>query len=258
MYVIFCSYGNDSIALIQWVHENKLKDVTCLYSDTGWAADWWGDRVERGEALAHSYGFKTARTKSEGMIELVKRKKGWPAGGGQGSFCTRELKVLPALEWLEANDPDGDAICLTGVRRSESKHRSTAPEFVDESERHGGRDLWQPLVRHDDAMRNELIVRAGWDVLPHRSMECFPCVHANIDDLRLLTEDRINLIDVTEQEMGINSKGNPRVMFRPAKKKGAVGIRAVIAWAKAPRARDQDDMFALGDKAGCDSGFCGG
>ena len=38
MHVLFCSYGNDSIALIQWAHERGLKDVVCLYSDTGWSA----------------------------------------------------------------------------------------------------------------------------------------------------------------------------------------------------------------------------
>lgn len=253
-YIIFCSYGNDSIALIQWAHEAKLKNVVCLYSDTGWSADWWDNRVFDGEELALSYGFRVVRTTSEGMLDLVKRKKGWPAGGGMGSFCTKELKVLPALRWMEENDPDAEAVCLTGVRRSESKHRSNAPEFVDESERHGGRDLWQPLVRHLDEDRNELVIRAGFDVLPHRSMECFPCVHANINDIRALTDDRIKLIDITEQELGINSKGNLRTFFRPKRHKGAVGIKAVVDWANAPRARDQADMFG----SGCDSGFCGG
>jgi 3'-phosphoadenosine 5'-phosphosulfate sulfotransferase (PAPS reductase)/FAD synthetase len=255
-YVIFCSYGNDSIALIRWAYENKLKNVVCLYSDTGWAADWWHERVEQGEALARSYGFTPVRTVSEGMVSLVKRKKGWPMGGGSASFCTSELKVLPALEWLDANDPDKDAICLTGVRRSESNHRSTAEEYIEESPRHGGRSLWQPLVRHSDADRNELLLRAGIEILPHRSMECFPCVNANIDDLRALTEDRIALIDITEKEMGCTSKGKPRVMFRPAKKKNATGIRDVIKWASALRSRDQMDMFGPG--SGCDSGFCGG
>lgn len=217
MNVIFVSYGNDSIALIQWAHERGLRNVTCLYSDTGWAADWWTDRVAQGEALARSYGFAAERTGSVGMIELVKQRKGWPAGGGIGSFCTRELKVLPALSWLDLHDPDREATCLTGVRRSESAHRSDAEEHVPESPRHNGRDLWQPLVRHTDEMRNELVRRAGFEVLPHRSMECFPCCHANIDDLRALTEERIALIDTTEREMGQTSKGNPRVMFRPAR-----------------------------------------
>lgn len=253
MHVLFCSYGNDSIALIQWAHERGIKDVTCLYSDTGWASEWWPQRVSAGEALAASYGFKTARTTSEGMIGLVRRKRGWPGAGGQGQFCTGELKVLPALAWLSLHDPDKEATAMTGVRREESAHRSDAPEHVIESERHGGRELWQPLVRHTVQMRDELVHRAGLEVLPHRSQECYPCINANIDDIRLLTEDRIALIDITEQELGHTKKGKPRVMFRSAKRKRAVGIRAVVKWADAPRARDQMQMFPQ-----CDSGYCGG
>lgn len=254
MHVLFCSYGNDSIALIQWVHESGLKDVTCLYSDTGWSASCWPERVARGEALAQSYGFATARTESEGMLELVKRKRGWPGAGGQGQFCTAELKVIPALDWLNSNDPDKEVTAMTGVRRSESRHRADAEEHILESERHGGRELWQPLVRHDDAMRDALLHRAGFDVLPHRSLECYPCINANIDDIRLLSEDRINLIDITEKDLGFTKKGKPRVMFRTARRKGAVGIRAVVQWAAAPRPRDQIEMFT----AECDSGYCGG
>lgn len=254
MHVLFCSYGNDSIALIQWAHERGLKDVTCLYSDTGWSASWWTERVARGEALAQGYGFTTARTESEGMLELVKRKRGWPGAGGQGQFCTSELKVLPALEWLDANDPEKEATAMTGVRRSESRHRSDAEEHVVESERHGNRELWQPLVRHTDEMRDALIHRSGFEVLPHRSLECYPCINANIDDIRLLSEDRIQLIDITEKDLGFTKKGKPRVMFRTARRKGAVGIRAVVQWAAAPRPRDQIEMFP----AQCDSGYCGG
>lgn len=193
---------------------------------------------------------------SEGMLSLVKRKCGWPGAGGQGQFCTAELKVIPALKWLDANDPTKEATAMTGVRRSESQHRSDAPEHVVTSVRHGGRELWQPLVRHTDEMRDSLILRAGFEVLPHRSLECYPCINANIDDLRLLTEDRIRLIDITEKDLGFTGKGKPRVMFRTSRRKGAVGIRAVVQWAKAPRRRDQMQMFPSNPQ--CDSGYCGG
>lgn len=254
MHVLFCSYGNDSIALIQWAHEIGLNHVVCLYSDTGWAANGWAARVDAGEALAKQYGFETARTESIGMVELVKRKRGWPGAGGQGQFCTSELKIMPALRWLDAHDPEREATALTGVRRQESAHRHDAPEFVAESERHGGRELWQPLVRHSDEDRDALLLRAGFDVLPHRSHECYPCINATIDDIRLLTADRIALIDITERSLGLTKKGKPRVMFRAARRKGATGIKAVVQWAQAPRPRDQMPLFP----AGCDSGYCGG
>ena len=57
-YVISSSYGNDSIALIQWAHEQGLKDVSVVFVDTGWAADGWLDRVVRLESWVESLGFK--------------------------------------------------------------------------------------------------------------------------------------------------------------------------------------------------------
>ena len=81
---------------------------------TGWSASWWADLLAKGETLAQGYGFTTARTQSEGMLALVKRKRGWPSAGGQSQFCTAELKVLPALEWLDANDSGKEATAMTG------------------------------------------------------------------------------------------------------------------------------------------------
>ena len=46
-HLIFASYGNDSIALIQWAHERGLTGVHVAYGDTGWAAEWWPARVEQ-------------------------------------------------------------------------------------------------------------------------------------------------------------------------------------------------------------------
>lgn len=111
-----------------------------------------------------------------------------------------------------------------------------------------------PLVRHDDVMRDAILQRARFDALPHRSLECYPCINANIDDIRLLSEDRIRLIDITEKDLGFTKRVKPPVMFRTARRKGAVGIRAVVQWAAAPRPRDQMEMFP----AQCDSGYCGG
>jgi len=249
-YVIFSSYGNDSIALIQHLHNLKCEDVHVVYSDTGWAASWWDERVTSiGEPLCHKYGFKTYRTQSEGMIPLVRRKSGWPMGGG-GAYCTAELKVLPALAWLDEHDPEKQATCVTGVRREESRNRRDAPEWITHSERHGGRELWQPLVRHDEASRNALLSQACIDPLPHRSKECFPCVHANKADMLLLQhdEERVALIDSIERELGFSKNNKPKVMFRPKRHRGAVGIREVIRWANT----DSFEEFT----SKCDSGWC--
>ena len=44
MNIVFGSGGNDSVALVQWAIEKGLGDLHVAYSDTGWAADFWGSQ----------------------------------------------------------------------------------------------------------------------------------------------------------------------------------------------------------------------
>lgn len=253
-YVLFASYGNDSIALINLCGKHlKGFEVTVVYSDTGWSAPWWmEDRVKTGERFAESLGFKTARTRSIGLEKLVRRKKGWPRQGMQ--FCTHELKIKPALDWLKENDPQKRAICLNGVRRVESQKRANYPEFTVESPNHDGRPLWSPMIDFSDLERDWEILEAGFEVLPHRSMECFPCINSNRDDLILLSKhpERIIQVQNIETDMGYTSKGKPRVMFRPYRHMGATGIREVVRWAKSGRGQYTPEV-----EDNCDSGWCG-
>jgi 3'-phosphoadenosine 5'-phosphosulfate sulfotransferase (PAPS reductase)/FAD synthetase len=250
-YIISSSYGNDSIALIQLCHERQCEDVTIVFHDTGWARASWMDRVEAGERWAQSLGFKTDRTSSIGMAALVKQKKAWPRQGMQ--FCTEQLKIEPAMTWLDRNDPQRRAMCLIGVRRAESANRASFPEMVLNSANHGGRTVFAPMVNYTDEQRNVMVRRAGFEVLPHRSMECTPCINSNKADLRTLTEDEITAIERLENEMGFTGKGKPRTMFRPYRHMGATGIRAVVQWAHSDRGK-YDPTEGAGN---CDTGFCG-
>ena len=243
MIVAFASYGNDSLALLQWLSEAGEADVVAVYSDTGWASAEWPARVDAGEEYARGLGFETARIPSEGFSDLARRKRGFPRNGLQ--WCTAELKIKPALAWLEGVDPGRDAICAVGVRREESARRAQWPEYVEESDRHGGRSLWSPLVRLREAERNALLVRSGFDPLPSRSQECCPCVNASRADLRMVQEGRIQEIEALEGEIGHN-------LFRPYRHQGAAGIREVIRWANSARGKHVAAQISL-----CDSGFCG-
>jgi 3'-phosphoadenosine 5'-phosphosulfate sulfotransferase (PAPS reductase)/FAD synthetase len=249
--VLMASFGNDSIALIQWARESHIEDVTVLYNDTGWSAPWWADRVEQGENWVRQLGFDFAKTESEGFMDLVRRKKAFPRQGMQ--FCTEWLKREPSMRWMEANCPPGSTV-MVGVRRAESARRADFPEHMEASLEHGGRALWAPLATYSDEQRNALLERAGWPVLPHRSMECYPCVNANRKDLQMLDEGRIRLIEVFEDEMGVGERsGKHKFMFRPYRHQGARGIRNVVRWANDGRyVEGQEDMFG----SGCDGGFC--
>ena len=256
------SYGNDSIALIQWLVENGFTDVICLYSDTGWSwpahgnQEAWLDRVDRMELWVQSLGFRTARTVSIGMEALVHEKRGWPRQGMQ--FCTEVLKIGPVLDWLAIEDPAGVALCMNGKRRAESQVRRETPEWVEVSLPHGGRRLRQPLFGHSTEERDALILRAGHEVLPHKSREC-KCVNANAEDLQTWPEVVVADVERIEADLGHTKGGKPRTMFRPARKMGATGIREIIRWAKAGRGKYRpldDGQGATGPETGCDGGFC--
>lgn len=249
-FVLRASYGNDSVALIQWACENSLEDVTVLYSDTGWARDSWAARVEQMEAWARSLGFATARTVSVGMEALVRSKKMWPQRLMQ--FCTKELKIVPTIAWLKQNDPECRAIILTGVRREESSHRAKHPMFILNSANDGGRIVVSPIADFTEADRDALLRRAGFEPLPHRSEEC-KCINSGRADIRRWDDADIAEIGRIEKDLGFSSKGKPCTMFRPNKFMGATGINEIKRWADSAHGK-----YEPPEEGGepCDTGYC--
>lgn len=256
-FVILASYGNDSLALIEIMRQRGFaSNSIILFNDTGWANSDWMVRVLLAEAWANMIGFETSRTESMGLEELVRKRKGWPRQGMQ--FCTLELKIKPTMEWLKSYDPDGKCVCVVGVRREESVSRRHFPEFQPFSANHGNRHVWAPICDVKENRRNELIEKTGFDILPHRSMECSPCINSNRQDLLKLKDfpEDIDKVERIENNLGYSSKGKPRVMFRPASKMGATGIREVMRWAESARGKYQPLDEEEGE-SGCDTGWCG-
>lgn len=260
-FVIFVSYGNDSIALIQWAREQELTGVAVVFTDTGWMADGWLERVDRCENWVRSIGFTPYRTHSIGFRELARRKKGFPTQRFQ--WCSYILKIEPGQRWLEEHDPDARAVCLVGVRREESQDRANFPEYLLNSANHGGRVLVAPFAHFTAEQRDELIRRAWFEVLPHRSREC-RCINSNRSDMRRFTDADWQAVAGIEQEIG-------KPMYRPQRHMGAVGANEVRKWANSPRgqyrppepvadaveledAPDEEDFFG----GSCDTfGGCG-
>lgn len=241
MNIICCSGGNDSVALIQWAHENNLPNVTVLFNDTGWAISWWKHRMEEIKNLCSRYNFGYAETKSIGFKDMVRMKKGFPMAASKMQFCSGVLKTDPTNKWLLENDPYFRAILYIGVRREESQNRANHPRSIIADTRYSGRAMEFPLVAYKTKERDFLCERSGIDILLHSSMECFPCVNSKRSDFRLLAQypDRITEIEALEKEMGFTSKGKPRVMFRPYRHMGAVGVREVVRWGLCDRGKYQ-------------------
>jgi 3'-phosphoadenosine 5'-phosphosulfate sulfotransferase (PAPS reductase)/FAD synthetase len=246
-FVISSSAGNDSTALIQWAFENALaftSPVVVAYCNTGWSAPGWDSRIKTVSAFAERCGFETVEIPSMGMSDLVRLKKGFPGNGMQ--FCTTHLKIVPFLNWIDNVDPQRQATVLIGKRRAESIARRDTPEFIERSEVHGDRKVWHPLYLHDDDLRDGLLDRAGFEVLPHRSSECSPCVNANRDDFKRLTVTDISKVSSLEVEIG-------KPMFRP-KRFDAMGIYGVMMWAQYGKNHEAE----LPSDQGCGSSFgCG-
>lgn len=247
MNLISSSYGNDSIALIQWAREQQLSDVTVVFIDTGWSAPGWLDRVTSAEKWVQEVGFQTAHIRPIIQFEeLMRMKKGFPSQRYQ--WCSAILKGVPFLNWADEQDPECIATVLIGKRREESQERADTPEFIDCSEYHGDRRLWHPLYLHTEPMRDHLLSRAGFKPLPHRSKECSPCINANKADLQMLTPAEIERVKTLEAETG-------QTMFRPKKHGGAKGIEQIVQWAYSGHGKydaRQGSMFNS-----CSSGYCG-
>jgi hypothetical protein len=276
-FAVFSSGGNDSIALLQLLHEARTYSwprnsarIIAVYSDTGWAAPYWAERIAKLEAWCAERDIEHVTITSKGFEDLVRgegNRLGEAPGRfptGKQKFCTRQLKILPAQEWLKAADPAGEFICVVGVRRAESERRKDTPVIVPFSEHHGWRQLWHPLAETDDADRDALLERAGWEPLPHRSDECEPCIFSARADLRRVGPEKVDLLRQMETDTG-------KTMFRPRAYAGAVGIDEVMRWAHSergqfkPREVSPEEMFQDGGLAdggeepegGCESDWCG-
>ena len=247
-YLVATSAGNDSIALMQFMLEKK-KDFGCVYNNTGWARGDWEARVKRVSDWCFNHGvpfFQTEPARFEnrhakgfdvkpGFEELIAHNGGFPMPASKMQWCTMHLKEGPTLELLDRIDPDGYITVVTGRRREESQNRRDLAQYQEESSKHGGRDVWNPLYLHDEAMRDVLIKAAGFEPLPHSSMECYPCVCANKSDLQEMSNDPlakpiIKRLKELEVALGHTRNGKPRVMFRPYRVGGGIGIEGAIAW----------------------------
>lgn len=250
-YVISASYGNDSIALLQFAKDACLKNVLVVYCDTGWAHPDWIDRVKQGEALAKRFGFEPYIVQGEFTFEsMVRMKKGFPSQKMQ--FCSGILKVIPFHDFLAEIDPEKKAVVMIGKRRAESRARQNTQEFIDADEHQEGRKVWHPLYKHTDEERNTLIEKAGFKVLPHRSLECCPCVNANRQDLRMTPEIQLDRLRKLEAETG-------RELFRAYRHQGAWGIDEVMEWAHSGHGKYVKNQLKLWNYKGesCLSGLCG-
>ncbi len=259
-YIARCSYGNDSVAMLQLMREHGLTDVAVVYSDTGWSSDAWRERVEQGEAWVRSIGWEPITLPSIGFERsALEHTEAGMFPTRLVKFCTQELKVRPFLKWVTQADPDRRALVCVGVRRAESHKRSTAHPFMPQHD--NGRHVWHPIVEFTDADRDAMVAKTPLPLLPHRSDECAICINSNRADLRRASPEAIQRVAALEAAIG-------RPMFNPAKYAGAEGIHEVRRWAESERGKYRPpngaapeypllDRVLDAEPANCEDNWCG-
>ena len=268
--IISISGGNDSIAMLQWVIENRDffgdEEFTALYCNTGWAISWWGGRMQKVAAFCQSNNINYAETSAKLGFEDLVRKKGIFPNRIQ-KYCTFELKVKPITQWRKENKfTTKNSRVFIGVRADESKARSNTTSLGERD----GYEAVYPLAYLSDEQRDEYIIKTGFEVLPTRSSECHPCIYEfSKIKLRNIEPDRVELIANLEHDISDfqNAKRKLRKhdKYDPDEKFGMFnssnigtgkgGIKEQLRWANSSIGsynKDQIEMF-------CEDqvGYCG-
>lgn len=224
MLITLGNFGNDSVALLQYLYEHDCaNDCTMVLIDTGWAARRWQTRIKQGQAYAEQLGFSIVHLKSNVTFEkMVEEHRSFPDRKYQR--CTL-LKALPFNDYLDQVDAQGEATVVLSTRRSTARVYRQLPERVERGEHYGDRKVWYPMIELSENDRNRLIERAGFTVINHRSLECDPCIYNTSQDFLNMEHSEIDRVVALEARIG-------KPMFSKQLYDGHVGINAIIAHLK--------------------------
>lgn len=198
-YCVIANFGNESIALIQWLYEHKHQNVLVLSVDTGWGAECFNERVKNAQAWVKTLGFKEVRlTSKPDMIDCVKDRGDFPSK--KFHWCAGFIKGLAFEAYLDEHDPTCEYQMVFAKRKAASRANQML-HASETSEHFHDRKVWHPLLSLTDKERDELIRKAGFEVLPHTSLECAPCIHAKRADLNLLSPNDIKRLHQVEKTL---------------------------------------------------------
>ena len=231
-------------------------------------------RTPEAEALAVKYeqrlGFRSP------MVRWCIHKGLFPSR--MSRWCTRELKVYTAKEYLRGLDDE--PISVVGIRAEESKARAKMPEW--EWFEAGDCEIWRPLIQWTT---DEVIaIHQRHNVSPNplylgdnpaERVGCYPCVYARKHEIRRIASkdpDRIDLLADLERDIHqiriVKARQNgeelqtptgwfqsPTSRFDPAlgKRSGLCWpIDRVVRWARTKHGGRQFELFdALPGEQGC-------
>lgn len=282
------SGGKDSTALALWLAEQGIRDVERVFMDTGWEHEATYEYL-RGP-LTDAIGpirelkmkmppidlaevkrplVRAAAEAGNAMVLLCLWKMMFPSRVIR--FCTEQLKVLPARDYVASLLAGGvDVVNAVGIRAAESEARSKLSEweFNDTFDC----DVWRPLIRWTEQDVIDIHKRHGLKPNPLylngvTRVGCWPCIYARKSELRLIGLDtkRIDLIRELEEELTERARARAEAKGQVLKWERtwfAQGsgraldelwpIDKAVAWANTSRGGRQFEMFqAAGRDQGC-------
>jgi len=188
-------------------------------------------------------------------------------------FCTQQLKQIPINTVVtEPLLEDGKEVwSWQGIRRDESKARSTASRFQSSPDGWERFFTYRPIVDWTAEQVFSMHQRHGVKPNPLYSMGmtrvgCMPCINTNKDELfeiqRRFPEVIERIADWETQVRACSKKGTP-TFFHPTTVPSRGGkdfspVRRVVAWSKTDRKGQFDMLKALEVPAECASqyGLC--
>lgn len=249
--VVRCNYGNESIALIQSLYNDssQIEAFTHVYVvmiDTGWGASSWAPRVEQGEAFVQKCGFIPVTLKPPlDFKQMVLERKSFPSQKFQ--WCTTFIKTLPLLDWLDNHDPQLQ--WTIAIAKRQCRTRVPQTKEVKECELHGERRVIHPILEMLDPQVKSLVSQAGFQWLNSRSLECEPCINANMTEMLGLSDlDRQKTAQLESTiQSGFYSSGPNQSMTLEQK------LTLLRSPHQKKHDREPSDAFSMGcgDNVGC-------
>lgn len=205
-------------------------------------------------------------TSPSAFVRWVVRKGMFPSAVAR--YCTQELKVRPFLRYVDSLDED--IVNVVGIRADESAARAKLPEreLMPGAEHI---EVWRPIIRWTEADVIAIHQRHGVEPCPlylrgSTRVGCWPCIHANKEQIRQLSKDarRVRAVEMLEALVGrqaterADARGDdlphPPTWFRSKDRRHKRGapIREVLAWSQTARGGRQPMLSAdWGREAGC-------
>jgi 3'-phosphoadenosine 5'-phosphosulfate sulfotransferase (PAPS reductase)/FAD synthetase len=283
--IVSVSGGKDSVATA--LHLRELgHEFDMVFMDTGWEhPDLYAhlDYLEGVLGPIHRVGAKIPDLPAEVMpdIEAIEQLVGrspsalvrWTVykswfPSSRVRWCTQELKVRPFLRYVDSLDED--IISAVGIRADESAARAKLPEreLMPGAEHI---EVWRPIIRWTEAQVIEIHQRHGVKPCPlylrgSTRVGCWPCIHANKEQIRQLSKDARRVLAIELLEALITRRAaehaaergeyydDKRSWFRRRKTGIYSGapIREVLAWSQTARGGRQPMLSSdWGREAGC-------